>query len=144
MISPVRFTKSLTVLLVGFILSSCAPSPVLNLHESVSRTTMTLCFSTRQQPYKINSIVGGEHITTYRILGFPEEELLVEVDSIEPEALYFNVKGHQAEIIESIRSASKQQFTVRFLATTSEAILQLSAHPHASYHLAFHPVTSNN
>lgn len=64
--------------------SGASADQVLNRIEEVSRDTQWIRVS--DTPYQITSIVGGEHTSIYKVLGFEGERYYLQFDSIEGDA----------------------------------------------------------
>ena len=129
----------LTLLLTcSLLLAGCSHSPVLKYHQDVSRDFTYLSFDDFT-PFKVRSIVGGEHVSAYLIWGIPGEEYVVKVLSIKGE-VYSSINCDGCKILSNSDNSHEQTEGYeeqRFQVLDPQALISVeaSAHPYAEYEL---------
>ena len=133
-----RLNICILVIFTGVLLfQGCTGSHILNQREGLSRTWIYIDFSRNQHPYETESIVGGEHMTFYKVLGFENDEFTVTVETFK--AIEARVDwgisgdGIRIESLPDQDGKEKKRVTV----DASEAIftVDFSAHPYGEYKL---------
>lgn len=120
-----------TAFLVGaFCLTTGCAGHVVRTHESVSRDTTWIQFTERESPFVVDGIVGGEHITRYRLLGFEGEQYRITGHG---ENLYMDIfPGNGGD---TYGTDSDDTFVVKIIGLDALISVELSAHPVSNYHL---------
>ena len=108
---------------------------VIHTHESVSRDTTWVRVEEPNKPFVVSDIVGGEHITRYRILGFEGERYLITGRG---EDLYMSVDpGTSARLTPT---QDDDTCIVEVLSLDALITIALSAHPVSDYTLEIHRI----
>ncbi len=132
-IYPLRLILCLGIIL----LQGCADSHVLHYREDVSRNWIYIDFSRNPHPYEIEAIVGGEHMTFYKVLGFENDEFTLTVETFKDiEArVDWGITGDGINV-ESLPDKGGEE-KKRVIVDAPEVIftVDFSAHPNGSYKL---------
>lgn len=127
------FARMLTVLLF-LSLFGCA-TPVVHTHTDVSRDYTWIRLKEGAMPYRVDGFVGGEHVSSYRILGFTGERYRISATG---EDLYMGVdSGGSARLSE----VSAKVVTAEVVAVDATIFVEVSAHPHSDYTLVIERLT---
>lgn len=128
---PVKRLCSLVLGVVMF--TGCAPSHVLHHYDDVSRDYTYITFTKNRSPYRLESQVGGEHISSVTVLGFEGDIYQVELDSrVGDVDCYISGKGIRVE--GDPDTINKQMVTV--LGRDCLFAVELSAYPYGEYTLS--------
>ncbi|VFQ47199.1 hypothetical protein [Desulfoluna butyratoxydans] len=123
-------TMASVLLAALLLLAPGCVSHVIHTHESVSRDTTWIRVEEAKKPFVVSDIVGGEHITRYRILGFEGERYLITGRG---EGLYMSVDpGTSARLIPT---RDDDTCIVEVLSLDALITIELSAHPVSDYTL---------
>ncbi|WP_236892266.1 hypothetical protein [Desulfoluna limicola] len=119
----------MTALLIGtFCLATGCAGHVIRTHESVSRDTTWIQFTQKESPFVVNGLVGGEHISQYRLLGFEGERYRITGRG---EDLYMNIfHGNGADA-----HGTGDTYVVAVIDLDALITVELSAHPVSQYQL---------
>lgn len=90
-------------------------------------------FSRNNHPYETISIVGGEHMIFYKILGFENDKFSVTVETLEGK-VFWGVSG-DGICIESIPGIEEVKKRVKVDAMEAIFSVDISAHPYGRYKL---------
>lgn len=120
-----------TALLIGtFCLATGCAGHVVRTHESVSRDTTWIQFTEKESPFVVNRLVGGEHISRYRLLGFEGERYRITGRG---EDLYMDIfPGNGAD---TYGTDTDDVFEVEVIGLDALITVELSAHPVSEYQL---------
>ncbi|MCW8331722.1 hypothetical protein MD588_23255 [Photobacterium sp. SDRW27] len=128
------FIKALSICFFFAWLVACAPSHVIRHTEALSRDYTYIDFSRNPKPFQHQDIVGGEHESLFKVLGFQGERFSVVLKSIDGEIMYF-VDGDQILISNYFDSAEQKERgeEVEIIGQDSWFIISVYAHPYAEY-----------
>ncbi|WP_321492066.1 hypothetical protein [uncultured Desulfobacter sp.] len=119
--------------LMTLLVQGCSKSHILFQREGISRTWIYIDFTKNETPYENQSIVGGEHMTFYKVLGFEGDEFVVTVETIEGNVMW-GVMGDQVNI-EPVRESNTEKKYVTVVDTEAIFTIDFSAHPFGQYKL---------
>lgn len=131
-----KFLKTLLVPVFVTALAACSSNPVIYHTEELSRDYTYLDISQNSSSYIVESQVGGEHQSIYKILGFKGERFTISIESIDGEAMHsldgdgFRVFNYYSDEEKNIRVEEVEVTTMDTWVTFS-----LYAHPQAEYKL---------
>ena len=124
-----RFVLTALLISVFWLATGCAGHVVRN-HEGVSRDTTWIQFTEKGSPFVVNRLVGGEHISRYRLLGFEGERYRITGRG---EDLYMDIfPGNGAD---TYGTDSDDTFEVEVIGLDALISVELSAHPVSEYQL---------
>ncbi|MGE4542785.1 MAG: hypothetical protein AB7D06_01625 [Pedobacter sp.] len=125
--------KRLCYLVLGAVLfTGCAPSHVLHHDDDVSRDYTYITFLRNRSPYRLESQVGGEHISSVTVLGFEGDIYQVELDSRVGDVDCY-ICGEGIHVERDPATINKQTVTV--LERDCLFSVELSAYPYGEYML---------
>ena len=127
-------SKALLLFLGVILLQGCIDSHILHQREDVSRNWIYIDFSRNPHPCEIESAVGGEHMTFYKVLGFENDEFSVTVKNLNGH-VDWGIAGDGISV-ESFPDQSSEG-KKRVIVNESEVIftIDFSAHPYGEYKL---------
>jgi len=133
-------TTMAAVLLVAFLLLApgCV-NHVIHTHEGVSRDTTWIRVEEAEKPFVVSDIVGGEHITRYRILGFEGERYFITGRG---EDLYMSLDPGSSARLTPTRD--DDSCVVEVLGMDALISIELSAHPVSDYTLEIHRIEAGD
>ena len=129
----INFKIHCRLFLLGVLLSGCSSSHVIQYREEVSRDFTDISFSKNQAPFCIRTIVGGEHVSSYTVLGFEGEVYVVKLTSLVGEA-YHTISGDGIQITQKNPKESNRA-CIRILDKETMFTIRISSHPYAEYEL---------
>lgn len=125
--------KCVYYLVLGVVLfTGCVPSHVLHHHDDVSRDYTYITFSRNRSPYRLESQIGGEHVSSFRVLGFEGDIYQVEIDSRVGDVDCY-ISGEGIHVERDPATINKQTVTV--LERDCVFSVALSAYPYGEYML---------
>lgn len=119
--------------LVGltFLFSGCSNS-VLHVRRDVSRTTTWVRVADPASPFTVSDVVGGEHITRYRLLGFEGERYRITGSG---EGLYMDIDPGPSAVLSS--APGRHLFDLEIIGMDALVTIEVSSSDFVStYHLA--------
>lgn len=115
-------------------ISYATDSPLLKHVEALSRDYFYLDFSRDNARYHHQSIVGGEHITHYLVLGFSGDRFKIELQSKNGDIGYLS--RDDGYIVEERSWDENKQLSTLIVKVVAQDVwvdVSVSAHPFADY-----------
>ncbi|SCY66160.1 hypothetical protein [Desulfoluna spongiiphila] len=134
-----KTTMAAVLLMASLLLAPGCVNHVIHTHEGVSRDTTWIRVEEAKTPFVVSDIVGGEHITRYRILGFEGERYLITGSG---ENLYMSVDPGPSARLTS--TPDDDTCLVEVLSMDALISIELSAHPVSEYTLEIHRVKAGD
>ena len=113
--------------------TGCCPSQIRYIHKEVSRDHTYIEFTENTRPLTIDSEVGGEHMTFYKVLAFQSDRFQITVTPLEGK-VFSGISGDGIQI-QKIPGSNVFQWTVEVDALETIFTIDLSAHPYGRYRL---------
>lgn len=152
-INKTMFNKFSLALTLCLLLSACSHLPLVSpdrftepreephvkYRKGVSRDFTYLSFTKDARPFKVQSIVGGEHINAYIIYGLQHEEYEVKLLSTTGQ-VYSSIDSEACETLPDTSNTARHTEKLKrwgFRVQGEEALIRIevSAHPYAEYEL---------
>ena len=132
----------LIIFLVGlFNFTGCSRSHIRHVVEKVSRDYIYIDFIENENPFRVISEVGGEHMTFYKVLAFENDEFRVTLTTLDG-MVFFSVAG-TGVYIESLHDPTIQKKVVKIKSQEAVFSIELSAHPYGKYQLEIQKIVSS-